>query len=79
MGDSFAAYSFRNVKDGFSWAFAAGAYGPNSNCDKRFLWEELTCLLGGIYRVALGEISMSPIFLRKDRVKLVLSRYDGVL
>jgi hypothetical protein len=38
------AYSFRNVEDGFSWAFG-GVYRANSDCDKRYLWEELAGLL----------------------------------
>jgi hypothetical protein len=30
--------------DHFTWAFA-GAYGPNSDRDRRFLWDELAGLL----------------------------------
>jgi hypothetical protein len=38
------ACSFRNVEDQFTWAFA-GVYGPNFDCDRRFLWDELLGLL----------------------------------
>jgi hypothetical protein len=44
LGNYVVACSFRNVEDGFLWAFA-GVYGPNSNGLRRFLWEELAGLL----------------------------------
>ena len=34
---------FKNVADHFVWAFT-GVYGPNSDRDRRFLWEELSGL-----------------------------------
>ena len=34
---------FKNVVDHFFWAFT-GVYGPNSDRDRRFLWEELSGL-----------------------------------
>jgi hypothetical protein len=40
VGEYTVSCSFRNVKDGFSWAFA-GVYGPNTNCNRKYLWEEL--------------------------------------
>jgi hypothetical protein len=46
VGDFVAACSFKNVVDGFEWAFA-GVYGPNSDWDRRLLWEELAGLLCG--------------------------------
>lgn len=36
VGEYSIACSFRNVEDGFSWAFAR-AYGPNFDCNIRFL------------------------------------------
>ena len=44
MGEFVAAASFRSADDDFVWAFA-GVYGPNSNVDRKFLWEELTGLI----------------------------------
>jgi exonuclease III len=44
VGEFSVACSFRNVEDGFSWAFA-GVYGPNLDGDRRLLWEELAGLL----------------------------------
>jgi hypothetical protein len=38
------ACSFRNIEDGFSWAFVR-VYGPNSDCDRRYSWEELASLI----------------------------------
>jgi hypothetical protein len=38
------ASSFRNVEDGFSWAFV-GVYGPNFDYDRRYLCEEMTGLI----------------------------------
>jgi len=54
--------SFKNVKDQFYWAFAS-VYGPNANCDRRLLWDELAGLLsrwalpwciGGDFNVGLS-------------------------
>jgi hypothetical protein len=42
--DYVAACSLKNVVDGFEWAFA-GVYGPNGDCDRRLLWDELAGLL----------------------------------
>ena len=36
VGEFVAACTFKNVVDGFEWAFA-GVYGPNGNCDKWLL------------------------------------------
>jgi hypothetical protein len=44
VGDCVAAYTFKNVDDGFVWAFA-GVYGPNGDSDRRLLWDELAGLL----------------------------------
>jgi exonuclease III len=44
VGEFTVACSFRKVENGFSWAFAS-VYGPNSNCDRKYLWEELTSLI----------------------------------
>jgi len=44
VGEFTLAILFRNVEDYFSWAFA-GIYGPNSDGDGRFLWDELAGLL----------------------------------
>jgi hypothetical protein len=33
VGDYMAAYSFKNVVDGFEWAFVR-VYGPNGNSDR---------------------------------------------
>ena len=61
LGNFVAACSFRNVEDNMEWAFA-GVYGPNSNSDRRHLWEELAglmCLweipwcLGGDFNITL--------------------------
>jgi hypothetical protein len=35
---------FKNVVDGFEWAFA-GVYGPNGNSDRCWLWDELVGLM----------------------------------
>lgn len=37
------AGSFKNIEDGWQWAFA-GVYGPNVDRERRFLWEELAGL-----------------------------------
>ena len=39
----FVSCKFKNVADHFIWAFT-GVYGPNSDRDRRFLWEELSGL-----------------------------------
>jgi hypothetical protein len=44
MGDCVAACTFKNVMDGFEWAFA-GVYGPNGDFDRHLLWDELAGLL----------------------------------
>jgi hypothetical protein len=44
LGNYVAACSFRNVEDGFLWAFA-GVYGPSRHNLRSFLWEELAGLL----------------------------------
>jgi hypothetical protein len=44
VGEFTVACSFRNIEDSFSWAFA-GVYRPNSDCYRRYLWEELVGLL----------------------------------
>jgi hypothetical protein len=61
--------TLKMVSLGLLWVFMGlipilieGTYGRN--------W--LVCLVGGIFRGALGETSTSPISLVKDRVKLVL-------
>ncbi|KAK4607051.1 hypothetical protein RGQ29_001035 [Quercus rubra] len=40
VGCFFVSCKFKNVADHFVWAFF-GVYGPNSDRDRRFLWEEL--------------------------------------
>lgn len=44
VGNFTLAISFRNVVDRFVWAFA-GVYGPNSDSDRRLLWDELAGIL----------------------------------
>ena len=44
VGECVVACSFKNVVDGFEWAFAR-VYGPNGNIDRRRLWDELAGLL----------------------------------
>jgi hypothetical protein len=44
VGDFSVACSFKNVEDQVSWAFVS-AYGPNFDCDRRLLWDELAGLL----------------------------------
>jgi hypothetical protein len=44
VGDFTLAVTFRNIADHSTKAFA-GVYGPNSNRDKRLLWNELAGLL----------------------------------
>jgi len=74
VGENIVACSFRRVEDGFSWAFA-GVYGPNNDCDRRLLWEELAgllswwnlpCCIGGDFNIIcfpserLSEARFSP-------------------
>jgi hypothetical protein len=44
VGVYLAACRFKNVVDGYEWAFA-GVYGPNGNSDRCWLWDELAGLL----------------------------------
>ncbi|KAG6650604.1 hypothetical protein CIPAW_06G055400 [Carya illinoinensis] len=44
IGDFSVATMFKNVEDGWVWAFV-GTYGPNVDRDRRRLWEELA----GVY------------------------------
>jgi hypothetical protein len=44
-GRVLCCFSFKNLEDHFTWAFA-GVYDPNVNGDRRFLWDELTSLPG---------------------------------
>jgi hypothetical protein len=44
LGEFTLAVSFRNIADGFEWAFA-GVYGPNHYIDRRRLWDELAGIL----------------------------------
>ena len=44
LGSFVASVSFKNVDDGFMWAFA-GVYGPNRDIIRRYLWEELAGLM----------------------------------
>jgi hypothetical protein len=44
VGDYVVACMFKNVADGFEWAFAR-VYGPNDNSDRRWLWDEMAGLL----------------------------------
>ena len=41
VGHFSVSCKFKNVVDHFVWAFT-GVYGPNSNKDKSFFWEELS-------------------------------------
>jgi len=69
VGEFSVAVSFKNVVDQFSWAFA-GVYGPNTDCDRRLLWDELTSLISW-WDLPWGirEISMSLVFPMRDQVK----------
>ncbi|KAF5457277.1 hypothetical protein F2P56_021390, partial [Juglans regia] len=40
VGEFSVSTLFKNVCDGWEWAFV-GCYGPNRDCDRRRLWEEL--------------------------------------
>jgi hypothetical protein len=55
MGEFSIAYSFKNVKDQFSYAFVS-VYGPNIDGDRRPLWDELA---GGTCSSAMGEVNIS--------------------
>jgi hypothetical protein len=44
VGDYVTGCRFKNVVDGFEWAFV-GVYGPNGNSDRHWLWDELAGLL----------------------------------
>ncbi|KAG2724023.1 hypothetical protein I3760_02G199300 [Carya illinoinensis] len=43
VGNYMVAISFKNVEDGYQWSFT-GVYGPNSNTERRGLWDELAGL-----------------------------------
>ncbi|KAG2711914.1 hypothetical protein I3760_04G100200 [Carya illinoinensis] len=43
VGNYMAACSFRNVEEGFCWAFV-GVYGPNMDSHRKVLWDELAGL-----------------------------------
>ena len=43
VGQFLVSCRFKNVVDQFEWAFT-GVYGPNSDKDRRLLWEELSSL-----------------------------------
>ena len=74
MGEFIVACSFRNVEDNISWGFAV-VYGPNFDCDRRYLREELASLfswwnllwcIGGDFNIThfpserLGEAHLCP-------------------
>jgi hypothetical protein len=40
VGEFSVVVSFKTVEDQFAWPFA-GVYGPNTDGDRRFLWDEL--------------------------------------
>ncbi|KAG2684095.1 hypothetical protein I3760_10G062500 [Carya illinoinensis] len=40
VGEYLVGCLFKNFEDGFVWAFA-GVYGPNLDCKRRMLWDEL--------------------------------------
>ena len=40
VGSFSVSCKFKNVVDHFVWAFTS-VYGPNSDCDRQLLWEEL--------------------------------------
>lgn len=64
------AYSFRNVKDNFSWTFV-GVYGLNFDCDRRYLWDELTGLLcwWNLPLCVAGDFNITFAFPVKDWVQ----------
>lgn len=43
VGNYMAACSFHNVDGDYKWFFV-GIYGPNLDCNRRFLWEEIAGL-----------------------------------
>ena len=43
VGDYTVATSFTNVEDRYQWSFA-GVYGPNTNTERRSMWDELVGL-----------------------------------
>lgn len=43
MYNFLVASLFKNVEDGWEWAYI-GTYGPNLNSEMRLLWEELVGL-----------------------------------
>ncbi|KAG2706151.1 hypothetical protein I3760_05G090600 [Carya illinoinensis] len=45
VGEYSVGYLFKNSEDDFVWAFT-GVYGPNSECERRLLWDELADLRG---------------------------------
>jgi H+/Cl- antiporter ClcA len=52
-----------------------GVYGPNSDRDRKILWDELVAyLVGGICFGVLGVISTLLDFLVRDRVKLACAK-----
>jgi hypothetical protein len=77
VGEYVVGYSFKNVEDDFSWAFA-GLYGPNINTFRRSLWEELVdhfswwdlpWCVGGDFNIThfhLRKIGGSSFFSRND-------------
>jgi hypothetical protein len=44
VGNYVAACTFKNVVNGFVWAFAR-VYGPNGDSDRHLLWDELVGML----------------------------------
>lgn len=59
IGEYSAACLFKNVEDGFEWAFV-GTYGPNSDGTRRLVRDR------GICPGAFEGISMLPNFLVRD-------------
>jgi hypothetical protein len=79
VGDYVVACSFKNVDDGYEWAFA-GVYGPNGDSDRCFLWDELAGLMswwnlpwciGGDFNVTRFPSEMS----RGRRINLAMSEF----
>jgi hypothetical protein len=63
VGDYVTTCSFKNVNDGYEWAFV-GVYGPNGDLDRHFLWDELAGLMSWWNLPwCIGVISMSLSFL----------------
>ena len=72
LGNFVAACSFKNVDDGFVWAFTE-VYGPNKDNIRHLLWEELVALMSWWDMLwCIVGISMSLIVLVKDRGELIL-------